>query len=216
MVSVLRFVADIHLRPHAGDEIERFVTWLNGAAEAKDDVYILGDLFDYWYTGMACCFPAVIQALMSPRIHVLPGNRDFLLRNAPIRGVDIIENEEMTLVTAGKRILLAHGHTLTDADKGFRLLHRYGWPVMARIDRMLPTPIKDRLAKALVKSSAVVRPMRTDIRWDIAGIKGVDLVICGHLHRRVEREGLFVLPAFFDSGGWLGWDSSGPALKGPG
>jgi len=112
-----------------------------------------------------------------------------------------------------RKVLLAHGHTLTDEDTGFRFLHHYGWPVFERIDRMLPAPLKDRLAKALVKSSAVIRPVATDIRQDIARIKGVDLVICGHLHRYVEQEGLIVLPAFFDTGAWLAWDASGPVLE---
>jgi UDP-2,3-diacylglucosamine pyrophosphatase LpxH len=211
MVSVYRFVADIHLRPGAEDETGRFTSWLSSSGQ--DEVYILGDLFDYWYTGMETRFSVLIQALKSPRVHVLPGNRDFLLRNARIQGIDIVKEEELVMTTGNKKILLAHGHTLTSADAGFKFLHRYGWPVIERFDRMLPTAIKDRLARALVKSSAIVRPSAAEIRPDIARIKNVDMVICGHLHRQVERDGLFVLPAYFDAGAWLAWDAKEPVLE---
>jgi UDP-2,3-diacylglucosamine pyrophosphatase LpxH len=162
---------------------------------------------------MEARFPEVMEALRSPGVHIMPGNRDFLLRNARIQGVNVTEAEEMTIALGEKTILLAHGHTLTDADTGFRLLHRYGWPVLERIDRFLPAPVKGRLARTMVKSSAIVRPSSATIRSGIAGIKGVDMVICGHLHRHVEQEGLIVLPAFFDSGSWLEWDAAGPHMR---
>lgn len=211
MVSVTRFVADIHLRPGAEDEVGRFISWLS--LSGHDDVYILGDLFDYWYTGLETHFADVIAALRSPRIHVLTGNRDFLLRNARIQGLDVLKAEEVIVNVGHSRVLLAHGHTLTEADAGFRLLYRYGWPVIERIDRVLPASIKDGIARALVTSSAVVRPSAARIRPDIARVKNVDMVICGHLHRYLQREGLVVLPAHFDAGAWLSWGDSGPVLE---
>ncbi|HPI91532.1 MAG TPA: UDP-2,3-diacylglucosamine diphosphatase [Deltaproteobacteria bacterium] len=213
MGDVHIFVADIHLRPQAKNEVRRFVSWLSHAAETGDAVYILGDLFDYWYSGMENSFETVIEALKSPVVHLMPGNRDFLLRNARLRGIDISHAEEVTISLSGKKILLAHGHTLTDADAGFKMLHRYGWPVIGCADRILPVSIKDRCARFMVRSSAMVRPSSADIRKDMAKARGVDLVICGHLHRHVQREGLIVLPAFFDTGAWLSWNESGPRLE---
>jgi UDP-2,3-diacylglucosamine hydrolase len=213
MVHVHAFVADLHLRPDAKDAADRFVSWLSHAKRGSEEIFILGDLFDYWYSGMEARFPEVMEALRSPGIHIMPGNRDFLLRNAHIQGVNVTEAEEMTIALGEKKILLAHGHTLTDADTGFRLLHRYGWPVLERIDRLLPAHVKGRLARAMVKSSAIVRPSTAVIRSGIAGMKGVDMVICGHLHRHVEQEGLIVLPAFFESGTWLEWDAAGPQTR---
>lgn len=206
MVSVHWFAADIHLRPESENAVARFVSWLDRAAREADAVYILGDLFDYWYSGMEARFSRVIEALRSPKVHLMAGNRDFLLRNAGITGLGIVQEEETTITVGGRKILLAHGHTLTEADAGFRLLHRYGWPVIERIDRVLPVSAKDRLARAMVRSSAAIRPPASGIRRDIAREKGVNLVICGHLHRHVEREGLIVLPAFFDAGAWLAMD----------
>jgi UDP-2,3-diacylglucosamine hydrolase len=193
---------------------DRFASWLTRARQEADAVYILGDLFDYWYTGLEHRYPEVMDALRSPKVHVMPGNRDFLLRDSRLQGIDVIQPEELVLTMGGKKVLIAHGHTLTEADTGFRLLHRYGWPLLRIIDAWLPVNAKDRCARALVRSSAVVRPSSAAIREGIAAEHGVDMVICGHLHRRVETDGLIVLSAFFDTGTWLVWDASGPRLLG--
>ncbi len=212
IVRVHIFVADIHLRPDSKEEAERFISWLLKAVHDADGIYILGDLFDFWYTGLEERFHKVIEALRSPKVRLLPGNRDFLLKNSDLPGITIIRTEEIFITIGDTEVLLAHGHTLTEADTGFRLLHRYGWPIFERIDRWLPPSLKELCARALVKSSAVIRPLSAKIRRNIEDEKGVDTVICGHLHRYITRKGLIVLPAFHDSGSWLAWDESGPRL----
>jgi UDP-2,3-diacylglucosamine hydrolase len=212
IVRVHIFVADIHLRPGAKKEAERFISWLSKALQDANAIYILGDLFDYWYSGMESRFQDVLGAMQSPKVHMMPGNRDFLLNNSNLKGIDIIQAEEKVVTLNGSRIMLAHGHTLTEADTGFKLLHRYGWPVLRQLDRLLPLILKERCARSLVKSSAVVRPSLSNIREEIHTEKGVDTVICGHLHRYITEPGLVVLPAFYDSGAWLVWDESGPRL----
>jgi len=212
IVRVQIFVADIHLRPDSKEEAARFISWLLKAVRDADGIYILGDLFDYWYTGLEERFHDVIEALRSPKVHLMPGNRDFLLKNSSLPGVTIIRTEEIFITIGDSKVLLAHGHTLTEADAGFRLLHRYGWPLFERIDQWLPPSLKELCARALVQSSAVIRPLSVEIRRNIEEEKGVDTVICGHLHRYITEKGLIVLPAFHDSGSWLAWDESGPHL----
>ena len=212
IVLVHVFVADIHLRPESKKEAERFISWLSKALQDADAIYILGDLFDYWYNGIEAHFQGVLEALRSPKIHLLPGNRDFLLNNSNLKGIDIIHAEETFITLKGSRLMLAHGHTLTEADTGFKLLHRYGWPVLRHLDRLLPLTLKERCACSLVKSSAVIRPSSSQIRAGIEKEKGVDTLICGHLHRHITEPGLIVLPAFYDSRAWLEWDETGPRL----
>ena len=205
------FIADIHLRHESYGDISRFISWLSSVKDAEA-VYILGDLFDYWYTGMEDRFQEVLKALESPNVHVLRGNRDFLLRNLISSKANVISPEETIIRIGNVSVLLAHGHTLTHADLGFRFLHRFGWPIFELLDRLLPQSIKDHMANFLVHSSAIVRPSSASIREGITTEKGVDTVICGHLHRYYTKPGLIVLPAFFDTGQWLSWDDSGPML----
>ena len=208
------FIADIHIRPGIRDDSDRFISWLSTIEKKASNIYILGDLFDYWYTGIESRVPDVIKALESPRIHLLPGNRDFLMRNMAMHSIDLIRDEEHHIELLRKRILLAHGHTLTEDDRGFRLLHRYGWPILVGLDKWMPAGIKDFVARFLVKSSLSIRPPHAGINENIAQIRGVQTVICGHLHRPFMSPGLIVLPAFFDTGQWLVWDKNGPRFDG--
>ena len=207
------FIADIHLRPDAAKDAHRFISWLSHVKADAEAVYILGDLFDYWYAGMESRFKEILTVLQSPNVHLLIGNRDFLLKDANLPGINIIRSEETVVIIDGAKVLLAHGHTLTKSDLGFRLLHSFGWPALEVLDRLLPPDIKYLLAHFLVKSSASIRPLSAVIREGIEVERGVDMVICAHLHRYITRPGLIVLPAFFDSSQWLSWDDSGHVLK---
>lgn len=199
------FIADIHLRPEDIHETQHFTAWIHTHAANAEGIYILGDLFDYWYTGLERRYSPLWEALSDRRIRILPGNRDFLLKNAP-QGDVHIEREEEILVTIGrKRVLLCHGHTITRADTRFRFLRACGWPLLERMDALLPDTVKERLARALVRSSAAVRSTLLDIPEDTASKKGADVVICGHLHRHVDREHLIVVPPYCVSGSWLEW-----------
>lgn len=206
------FVADVHMRPDCPADHEKFRTWIERTKQGVQSVYILGDLFDYWFSGIEDRFEGVLDVLKDPLIRILPGNRDFLLANRRGSGIHIMKEEEVIISPSSERLLLAHGHTLTEGDYGFRVLHALGWPMLKCFDRWLPGARKNHLARLLVASSAAVRPPRAVISPDIAHRRGVDTVICGHLHRKLVTKSLIVLPSFFDTGQWLLWDDQGPRI----
>ena len=206
------FAADFHLRPGSQEDSERFLAWLRQVLPESQAVYLLGDLFDYYFTGLEGPAAGILERLRNPRVHLLPGNRDFLLHNLRLEGLDIVPAEELRLDLFGVQALIAHGHTLTENDRGFRVLHRWGWPLLRLLDRHLSPALKTHLARRLVASSSVIRPPEAHIPADIADLRGVDMVICGHLHREIRLPGLTVIPAFVDTGAWLGWNAHGPQL----
>lgn len=209
---MLIFVADVHVRPGNTKDAELFIHWLRDAEQQASDIYILGDLFDYWFTGIRDEAGGVLAALASDQVHLIPGNRDFLL--ARIGGVHILKEEAVITSPTSTRLLLAHGHTLTRGDYGFRILHALGWPVLRLLDRCLPGELKGCLARFLVGSSSTFRTPRAVIDSGISRRRGVDTTICGHLHRSLMSSELIVLPAFFDTGQWLVWDDRGPRIAG--
>ncbi len=214
--SVLIFAADIHLRPEAEAETSLFERWASRMLAEGSRLYILGDLFDYWYSGLERRFTRLLEVLATERVLILRGNRDFLLGNRHLAGLHVAEREEVVIEAGSRRILACHGHTLTVADSGFRLLHRYGWPALSLLDRALPYALKEPVARLLVSSSRVVRASSLDVPPGIHRARGVDLVVCGHLHRAIEREGLVALPAFCETPSWLAWDpgsSAPPAIQ---
>lgn len=207
------FIADVHIRPGIKKDSDNFVYWLKESKRKHQPIYILGDLFDYWVTGMEQCFAEVLEALKDPQVSVLPGNRDFLLANSFKDVVRVLEEEVVITAPRSRKVLLAHGHTLTRGDYGFKVLHALGWPVLRYIDRHLPALLKERLARFMIASSSAVRTPRASIEPDIARRRGVDTVMCGHLHRMILTDTLIVLPSFHDSGQWLVWDEQSPRVQ---
>ena len=80
-----------------GDDALRFVSWLEQMKETASHIYILGDLFDYFYTGLEPQISDVLSALKSPRIHLVAGNRDFLLKNMGMNTINLIRSEEQII-----------------------------------------------------------------------------------------------------------------------
>jgi len=203
------FIADVHMRPLSTHDRRRFLACLENLKARARIIYILGDLFEYWYTGLEDEVPEVIAALADPHIHIMSGNRDFLL-SPPFPG--LIEGEELRMEIHGRRILASHGHMLTQGDIGFKCLHAMGWPLLRMLDKHMKTELKRGLAEYLVRSSAIVRPPHGSISRDVARAKGVDTVICGHLHRGIISPELIVVPAFADQAVFLGLDRQGAAF----
>lgn len=211
---MLIFVADVHVVPGEGKDADFFIHWLDEARKRASKIYVLGDLFDYWFTGAHRQAPRLVQALVSARVCIVPGNRDFLLANSRISGLKVLGEEVVITSPSSTRVLLAHGHTLTRGDRGFKVFHALGWPLLRLLDRRLQGPPKDRLARFLVRSSSTVRAPRAVIDSETSRRRGVDTVVCGHLHRGFMSRDLIVLPAFFDARQWLVWDHDGPRLEG--
>jgi len=203
------FIADVHLRPSHPHDRRRFLGGLEMLKARAEKIYILGDLFEYWYTGMEDEMGDIVAALTDPGIQIMRGNRDFLL-SPSFPG--LIEGEELRIEIQGQRILASHGHMLTQGDIGFKCLHAVGWPLLRLLDRHMKPEFKRSLAEHLVRSSAVIRPPHGFISRETARSKGVDSVICGHLHRGFLSPELIVVPAFVDCAVYLGLDRQGAAF----
>ncbi len=202
------FVADLHLRPGNKTDEAHFIDWLDRFHGADAKIFILGDLFEYWYTGIDPRVSNVLEAIRIEGAGILAGNRDFLMMSSG-RVPGLIRQEELKISLYGKDYLLAHGHSLTTHDMGFGLLHSLGWPILRFLDKHLKTESKEKIAGAMIKASSAIRPLSSEIKPGICDKKGVDTVICGHLHRGIMRKDLIVLPAFADQRAWLEIDERG-------
>ncbi len=202
------FVADLHLRPGNKTDEAIFIDWLDRFDAADTKIYILGDFFEYWYSGIEPRVSNVLEAIRLKDASVLAGNRDFLMMSSG-RVPGLIRHEEHKISLYGKDYLLAHGHSLTTHDTGFGVLHSIGWPILRLLDRRLKTASKEKIAGAMIKASSAIRPLSSEIKPGICHKKGVDTIICGHLHRGIMRKDLIVLPAFADQRAWLEIDEKG-------
>jgi UDP-2,3-diacylglucosamine hydrolase len=236
------FISDLHLVAERPAINERFFAFLREQAARAERLFILGDLFEYWIgddeLAAADGDPlarAVADALgaLSRRgvaIALMHGNRDFLLgkRFCAASGAHLLEDPAVEDV-GGVRTLLMHGDTLCTDDLDYQ-----AWRRTARSrawqDEFLAKdlPERRRTVQALrAKSQEVVGAKPADIMdvndgavRDALRAHGLTRLVHGHTHRparhalevdgrRCER---WVLPDWYERGGYLAVDDTGPRL----
>ncbi len=131
------FVSDIHLgAPALKNNKERellFVKWLDSIKEDAEKIYLMGDIFDFWFEYKRVIprghtrFLGKLSELsdMGIDIHFFTGNHDFWIFDY-IRdecGISIHRNTEVTELK-GKKFFLGHGDGLGDYDRGYKILKK--------------------------------------------------------------------------------------------
>ncbi|HKI88604.1 MAG TPA: UDP-2,3-diacylglucosamine diphosphatase [Draconibacterium sp.] len=131
------FVSDVHLgAPALKNNHERemlFVQWLD---EIKDDVselFLMGDIFDFWYEYRKVVprgFTRVLGRIadFTDRgipVHFFTGNHDvWVFDYLPSELGVVLHTEEFITELRGKKFFLAHGDGLDADDKGYLLLKK--------------------------------------------------------------------------------------------
>jgi len=241
-VPAALFISDLHLAAERPAINERFFEFLLEHAARAERLFILGDLFEYWVgddeLDAADGDPlgrAVAGALrdLSRRgvgVALMHGNRDFLLgrRFCAASGARLMEDPSIEKI-GGVRTLLMHGDTLCTDDHDYQ-----AWRRTARSRAWQ----EEFLAKSLPERRRTVEAMRARSR-EVVGAKPADIMdvndtavrealrqhgltrlIHGHTHRparhalevdgrRCER---WVLPDWYERGGYLAVDETGPRL----
>ncbi|MCA8980643.1 MAG: UDP-2,3-diacylglucosamine diphosphatase [Planctomycetes bacterium] len=212
-------IADLHLDPASAEHSAAFVDFTRRVAGAPA-LLILGDFYDAWVGRAHAALPgaaATIQALSKltasgTGVHVLHGNRDFLLDAHFERatGARIHPRGLLSRLPGGSACLWIHGDELCTLDHAYQRLRRVirSGPVRG-LSRTLPLGvgrgIARRLRSASVQAVAAKLPDEKSIQLDAARRwareAAVPRLVCGHAHeyRRVELgDGaeLIVLDAF--------------------
>jgi UDP-2,3-diacylglucosamine hydrolase len=129
------FASDIHLgstifEPPQETE-KRFVRWLNSIEEEVDVLYLLGDIFDFWFEYKKVVprgftrFLGKIAELhdRGVEIHFFTGNHDiWVFDYLPQETGVIVHKEPFITEIKGKKFYLAHGDGLGDDSRSFRLI----------------------------------------------------------------------------------------------
>jgi UDP-2,3-diacylglucosamine hydrolase len=121
-------VSDLHLTARRPETTALFLRFLAGQAREAHDLYILGDLFDYWAGDDDLDDPfnsriiAALAGLSSEgtRIFFMPGNRDFLAGHQFGVSSRLTFLEDPTVIDlGGAPTLLMHGDTLCTDDTDY-------------------------------------------------------------------------------------------------
>ena len=127
------FVSDVHLGLHVADPAgreARFVDFLRGLPEDTGALYLLGDIWDFWYEyrdvvpkGYVRVF-AALQDLMDRgvKVYFFQGNHD-VWTYSYFEELGMIRLTQPAVVEiAGKKFCLGHGDGLGPVPRGYRFL----------------------------------------------------------------------------------------------
>jgi UDP-2,3-diacylglucosamine pyrophosphatase LpxH len=215
------FISDVHLgsRDCRADELLKFLAGIE-----TDNLYIVGDLIDFWSLRRSFYWPRahgdVVRAILDraragTRVVYIPGNHDEELRelcgsvfaNLQVRREFVHETAD------GREMLVIHGDELDTVVRCSRWLARIGsgaYSVAMGLNRLinawrklfglpfwsLAGYLKTRIGNAARYVDAFERAAA-----HIAAQRGLDGIICGHIHRSGIRDIDGVL--YCNDGDWV-------------
>jgi UDP-2,3-diacylglucosamine hydrolase len=223
------FISDLHIgADESKGEFEKqkhFLKFLDSIYYNATHLYIVGDLFDFWfeykyvipkkYFEFLCEFKKLVNK--GVEIHYLTGNHDFYLGVFfdEYIGIKTWPNDyEFEL--GGKKFYLFHGDGLAKKDTGYRILKRIlRNKCSIRLYRWLHPDLGIPLARLVSGSSRKYTNQINNLRDESDYIefaekqfeRGADYVIMGHRHNPLvhEKHGR----KYLNLGDWIEFNSYG-------
>lgn len=230
------FISDLHLQESHPRTADAFFRFLDEQAAHADQLYLLGDIFEYWAGDDDRDTPFhqrvifALRALSERGVSAfwMAGNRDFLV------GAGFAESAGLTLLAepyvttlGGQRIALVHGDAQCTRDTEyikFRTMVRdSAWQ-----SQFLAMPLAQRKAiiaglregsrEAHTAKSYEIMDVTPDAIEALFDATGADVLIHGHTHRPALHlhgdKRRYVLPDWecdttTPRGGWIAIDSEG-------
>ena len=215
------WISDVHLGTR-GCNADMLVDFLDHTD--SDTLYLVGDIVDGWRLKKRFYWPAshndVVWRLMKrakrgTRVVYIPGNHDEVFR--PLAGTDFggiaIRRKAVHETADGRRLLVLHGDEFDAITLAHRWLAHVGdgayhvlmalnvWVNAFRRAFGMPYWSLSKHAKARVKKSVEFISRFEEIVAHAAGTRGVDGVVCGHIHTAEMREIAGV--AYYNDGDWV-------------
>lgn len=234
------FISDLHLTHQRPAATELFLTFLKDQAASADQLYILGDLFEYWIGDESVRLDSIRPIILGLNkltstgtpVYVIHGNRDVLLgaEFESASGCKILDDPSVIDLN-GEQVLISHGDYLCtddiDHQKFRKMINDPEWQ-----QQFLSKNIEERDAVAreyraiskaniAVKSSEIMDVNQHAVEQALLD-NNVSRMIHGHTHRPAIHEFILgdkkceriVLGDWYDQGSVLVCDERGCKLQG--
>ena len=215
------FISDVHLgsRDCRAAELLQFLACIDA-----EQLFVVGDLIDFWALGRSFYWPQshrdVLRAILDKaragtRVVYIPGNHDDDLREfcGSMFGNLVVRRDYVHETADGRELLLMHGDELDAAVRCSPWLTRIGvgaYALMLWLNRALNAgrravglpfwSLAGHLKLKLGKAAHYVDTFeRAAAR--LAAHRGLDGIICGHIHRAGMRDIDGVL--YCNDGDWV-------------
>lgn len=237
------FASDFHLGLKAGSDPaereKRVVSWLNTVAPDSREVFLLGDIFDFWWEYRHVVpkgFTRFLGTLSSMTdsgipVHLFTGNHDMWIRDYFSEECGVITHTSpLTKTIDGKKFHIAHGEGLGSPNIGYRiLLAIFRNRTLRTLYSMLPPSAGIGIGHAWSLNSRLGRgtnpPFKGEenedlIRYSkmILGKDSIDYFVFGHRHLalswKLAQQSLIVfLGDWIRGGSYAEWNGSELNLK---
>ena len=238
------FISDVHLgAPALNNNREReklFVEWLDYAATDASEIYLLGDIFDFWYEYKKVAPRGFVRTLgklaelsdAGIPIHYFTGNHDIWIFDYLPSEINIILHREPIITKLNnKTFYLGHGDGLDPNERGYLFLKRIFTSKTAQFlfSRLHPNfafwighqwAKHSRLSKGIEPELSKGPEFESTVVFAKEKIKKeeIDYFIFGHRHILLDHEiqpgvKLFILGEWFNHFSYAVFDGEEVALK---
>ncbi len=215
------WISDVHLGTK-GCNAELLIDFLDSTD--SETMYLVGDIIDGWRLRKKLYWPAahndivwriLKRAKRGTRIVYVPGNHDEVFRQ--FAGMNFggvhIERAAVHATADGRRLLVMHGDEFDAVMLAHRWLAFVGdalyllvmglnrWLNAVRSRLGLPYWSLSKMAKHKVKNAVEFISRFEEVVARAAAARGVDGVVCGHIHTAEMREMAEV--AYYNDGDWV-------------
>lgn len=199
------FIADLHLSEARPDLTNAFIHFLATKATQADELYILGDLFEFWIgddeqSPLQQQITLALKTLSEQgcRLFYSHGNRDFMIGKRFARECGMMLLPPIySCEIAGEQALLLHGDQLCTDDEAYQRFRRItSWPWLQWIFLHLPLSRRVKIAQQIRQGSHKGKQQKSRSIMDVTPSSVNDcfaqhqatLMIHGHTHRPMIHE----------------------------
>lgn len=228
------FASDFHLgAPNTKKSFEReklIVQWLEEISKDADEIYLVGDIFDFWFEYKHAIPRGFIRfqgkiAELSDRgipIHFFTGNHDMWMFDYHEKELGVtMHRKPIILENEGKKIMVGHGDGLGPGDKGYKFIKKifnnrffqwcfarlhpnFGIGVANYFSRSSRAATGDTDAKFLGEEKEFL----VQYAKDHLKKEHIDYFVFGHRHLPIVLE-VGENSTYFNLGDWLKYDTYG-------
>lgn len=225
------FASDFHFgAPNKEESKEReraVIRWLDEIKEDADHLFLLGDIFDFWFEYKDVVprgYFSFLAKLAEIRERGIPvyyftGNHDMWVFNyfEEEMGIQIFHEQRAFLIN-GKKCIIGHGDGLDPSDKGYRFIKRvFAFRPHQVMYGALPPRWAFSLARFFSRNSRAMNHKKKAEKYadcdcmlpyikSVSEQEQIDFFIYGHRHFPMEKE-LDTGATYYNTGDWLCHDS---------
>ena len=215
--------------PESSREREKtFVKWLDEIKSDCHSLFIVGDLFDFWFEYKKVVPKGFVRVLgklaelkdAGINVYLFVGNHDLWMRDYFPTEFNIpVFHQPQQLSINGSRVYLAHGDGLGPGDQGYKFMKKiFLNPICKRLFRALHPDLGVRLAQylslnnKLISGDADITFLGKDEEWlvqysiEILEKEHFDYFIYGHRHLPMTIQ-LNASSKYLNLGDWIQYNT---------